>query len=273
MYIHVQAAQCGTKQIDEDGLLELLRTLPAKKTGLSSTASAKSKRPAVKKSKSATASPGTEGGVVASPPKKSVSVVTTPTRGHVTTPVLSVTPSSSLVTPTASVASPQVEGNAHLFLGPPSFPPSLSFSLSHPPSFPPWLSLSSSLLPSLPPSLPPASESLLWVDKYRPKSLKNIIGQQGEKSNARKLLKWLQDWEKNRTKGGDGGRKGGGGGGGSGDFGQGDGGRFRAALLSGPPGVGKTTTAVLVCKVSERGRRKGGGGRAEENEMRERGKQ
>lgn len=42
------------------------------------------------------------------------------------------------------------------------------------------------------------------------------------------------------TVGGWGGRGGGGGGG--------DGAGFRAALLSGPPGIGKTTTATLVCK-------------------------
>lgn len=30
--------------------------------------------------------------------------------------------------------------------------------------------------------------------------------------------------------------------------GGGDGAGFRAALLSGPPGIGKTTTATLVCK-------------------------
>ena len=35
-------------------------------------------------------------------------------------------------------------------------------------------------------------------------------------------------------------------------FGRGsdDGAGFKAALLSGPPGIGKTTTATLVCKVS-----------------------
>ena len=29
----------------------------------------------------------------------------------------------------------------------------------------------------------------MWVDKYRPRSLKNVIGQQGDKSNAKKLLR------------------------------------------------------------------------------------
>ena len=44
-------------------------------------------------------------------------------------------------------------------------------------------------------------EQLMWVDKYRPQSTKHIIGQQGEKSCVRKLLKWLQDWEQNYKKG------------------------------------------------------------------------
>lgn len=89
--------------------------------------------------------------------------------------------------------------------------------------------------------------SLLWVDKYRPHSTRNIIGQQGDRSNAKKLAIWLQNWNKNHG----GGEMGGAkrppwGGGGTRDQ---DGSSFKAALLSGPPGIGKTSTATLVCKV------------------------
>ncbi|XP_010135025.1 PREDICTED: replication factor C subunit 1, partial [Buceros rhinoceros silvestris] len=84
------------------------------------------------------------------------------------------------------------------------------------------------------------TERLLWVDKYKPVSLKAIIGQQGEQSCANKLLRWLRNWHKNASEDGQaktnktGGKD--------------DGAGFKAALLSGPPGVGKTTTASLVCK-------------------------
>ena len=40
------------------------------------------------------------------------------------------------------------------------------------------------------------AENLLWVDKYKPASLKTIIGQQGDQSCANKLLRWLQNWHK-----------------------------------------------------------------------------
>ncbi|XP_010217495.1 PREDICTED: replication factor C subunit 1 [Tinamus guttatus] len=84
------------------------------------------------------------------------------------------------------------------------------------------------------------AEKLLWVDKYKPTSLKAVIGQQGEQSCANKLLRWLRNWHKNtaedrRAK--------------TSKFGgKDDGTSFKAALLSGPPGVGKTTTAALVCE-------------------------
>lgn len=37
------------------------------------------------------------------------------------------------------------------------------------------------------------------VEKYRPKSVKQILGQQGEKSNAKKLYNWLKAWSYHRT--------------------------------------------------------------------------
>ncbi|XP_061235668.1 replication factor C subunit 1 isoform X2 [Neopsephotus bourkii] len=84
------------------------------------------------------------------------------------------------------------------------------------------------------------TERLLWVDKYKPVSLKAVIGQQGEQSCANKLLRWLRNWHKNTLE--DGQAKN------SKTGGKDDGTGFKAALLSGPPGVGKTTTASLVCK-------------------------
>uniref|UniRef100_A0A8C3U455 Replication factor C subunit 1 n=1 Tax=Catharus ustulatus TaxID=91951 RepID=A0A8C3U455_CATUS len=84
------------------------------------------------------------------------------------------------------------------------------------------------------------TERLLWVDKYKPVSLKAIIGQQGEQSCANKLLRWLKNWHKNALE--DGQAKP------SKTGSKDDGTGFKAALLSGPPGVGKTTTAALVCK-------------------------
>ncbi|XP_032689501.1 replication factor C subunit 1 isoform X2 [Odontomachus brunneus] len=76
------------------------------------------------------------------------------------------------------------------------------------------------------------------VEKYRPKSLKQIIGQQGDRSCANNLYVWLRDWHKNRQdpKFKDANSR------------QTNGQGFKAALLSGPPGVGKTTTAQVVCK-------------------------
>lgn len=40
-------------------------------------------------------------------------------------------------------------------------------------------------------------ESKLWVEKYKPSTLKQIIGQTGEKSNVNKLLNWLKCWYSN----------------------------------------------------------------------------
>uniref|UniRef100_A0A158R5J1 AAA domain-containing protein n=1 Tax=Syphacia muris TaxID=451379 RepID=A0A158R5J1_9BILA len=87
-------------------------------------------------------------------------------------------------------------------------------------------------------------EYLPWVDKYKPTTIKQIVGQNGEKSPLNKLLKWLKEWPKYHL--------------GEGAkqkrpkpppwLAQADGTSFKAALLSGPPGVGKTTCASLACK-------------------------
>ncbi|EFN78410.1 replication factor C subunit 1 [Harpegnathos saltator] len=73
------------------------------------------------------------------------------------------------------------------------------------------------------------------VEKYRPKTLKQIIGQQGDRSSAHNLYVWLRDWHKNRQDPKSSSK-------------QNNGQSFKAALLSGSPGVGKTTTAQIVCK-------------------------
>ena len=87
--------------------------------------------------------------------------------------------------------------------------------------------------------------SQLWVEKYKPTGTKNIIGQQGDRSNLKKLQNWLKGWDKHHgiaavgkppTRPPPWGAS------------KDDGAWAKAALLSGPPGVGKTTTSYLVAK-------------------------
>lgn len=84
-------------------------------------------------------------------------------------------------------------------------------------------------------------QTQLWVEKYKPTSFTKIIGQNTEKSNANKLLNWLKNWQKFHQITGDSKAK-------KTWNDQETGSSFKAALLSGPPGIGKTTTAQLTCK-------------------------
>eukprot|EP00041_Stephanoeca_diplocostata_P016684 m.329595 g.329595 ORF g.329595 m.329595 type:complete len:984 (+) comp20449_c0_seq2:60-3011(+) len=79
----------------------------------------------------------------------------------------------------------------------------------------------------------------LWSVKYAPTNVSKIVGQNGPKSNMNKLKNWLQDWYKNKErratepmprKPSD------------------TGWEFSTCVMAGPPGVGKTTTAHLVCQ-------------------------
>ncbi|XP_061763209.1 replication factor C subunit 1 isoform X4 [Nerophis ophidion] len=203
-----KAESFGTIILSEDDLLELIRTKPGKKSKYQIAAEAESKA-------SKTRSP--PGQASKSTPK---AAKVSPSKGN----------SKSPHTP-----SPAKTGRASG-----ANPPGRSSTLTA------RRDLDFSSGPR-PPSKLKEEEgpSLLWVDKYRPLSLKALIGQQGDQSCANKLLRWLQTWHKHH---------------GTGaskapvarfvKFGSGkdDGSGFKAALLSGPPGVGKTTTAALVCE-------------------------
>lgn len=81
---------------------------------------------------------------------------------------------------------------------------------------------------------PVAANSQLWTSKYAPTQLAHICG---NKANVEKIQSWLQAWSKNRKydfqrRGADGM------------------GAVRAVILSGPPGIGKTTAAHLAAKLA-----------------------
>ncbi|GMS80266.1 hypothetical protein PENTCL1PPCAC_2441, partial [Pristionchus entomophagus] len=84
-----------------------------------------------------------------------------------------------------------------------------------------------------------------WVDKYKPTAAIHLVGQAGEKSPMNKLTDWLNKWKHwhlgegakiKRSKPPPGVQT--------------DGSPFKAILLSGPPGIGKTTCAHLVCEMA-----------------------
>lgn len=77
----------------------------------------------------------------------------------------------------------------------------------------------------------------MWVDKYKPANTKAIVGQQGAKSCVNKLLLWLKKWHENNSPTTN-----------KHALSREMGFIFKAALLSGPPGIGKTTTAQLACR-------------------------
>lgn len=207
-----KAAALGTKIVDEDGLLNLIRTMPGKKSKYEIAVEAE-----VKKAKSKleqTPQKNNQGKRKVSPTKKeseSKRNRLTPQKGSSLTPTKR---GLSLCQRGPHVTEPQAQKQQ---------------GSSQPKS-------------EAEGSGDNRAESLLWVDKYKPTSLKTIIGQQGDQSCANKLLRWLRNWHRAPSEGTKHATK-------LGKFaGKDDGSSFKAALLSGPPGVGKTTTASLVCQ-------------------------
>ncbi|KAF2865366.1 replication factor RFC1 C terminal domain-containing protein [Massariosphaeria phaeospora] len=79
----------------------------------------------------------------------------------------------------------------------------------------------------------PSVDSRLWTTKYAPTSLNQICG---NKTTVEKLQRWLKNFPKNQRTG----------------FkmaGADGSGVFKAVMLHGPPGIGKTTAAHLVAKI------------------------
>jgi len=74
-----------------------------------------------------------------------------------------------------------------------------------------------------------SNASELWTTKYAPKSMNDMVGNTG---SIRKLANWLENWYESRN-----GKRS-------------EGSEFRAAMLSGPPGIGKTTAAHLIGKLA-----------------------
>lgn len=79
------------------------------------------------------------------------------------------------------------------------------------------------------PSDKPDSEKL-WTVKYAPTKIEQICGNKG---NVQKLRTWLENWSANHR---------------NGFTNYANGGDKRAVLISGPPGIGKTTSAHIVAK-------------------------
>jgi replication factor C subunit 1 len=86
---------------------------------------------------------------------------------------------------------------------------------------------------SQPPSSPQTSAGDLWTTKYAPTSLNMICG---NKAPVEKIQNWLRNWHNSAKY----------------DFKKGgkDGsGLYRAVIIHGPPGIGKTTAAHLIAKL------------------------
>lgn len=74
-----------------------------------------------------------------------------------------------------------------------------------------------------------SNDEKLWTSKYAPTSASQLCG---NKNQVEKLRVWLRDWFEYSKKNFDG----------TGP----EGSKFRAAMISGPPGIGKTTAAHLI---------------------------
>ena len=79
----------------------------------------------------------------------------------------------------------------------------------------------------------PAIDNRLWTTKYAPTTMSQICGNKGQ---VEKLQRWLREWPTNQRIGFKKAGK-------DGSF------NFRAVIIHGPPGIGKTTAAHIVARA------------------------
>ena len=108
-HTHTQATQLGTKQIDEDGLLDLVRTRPARKNQVTAP------KRLIKKSPPTPQGCRVRSPSVTTPTTSHMTPVATPTRSHMTTAATPTgshmtTPSPVMSSSSPSVATPNIEG-------------------------------------------------------------------------------------------------------------------------------------------------------------------
>ncbi|KAN0040104.1 hypothetical protein ACTA71_011992 [Dictyostelium dimigraforme] len=70
----------------------------------------------------------------------------------------------------------------------------------------------------------PKGHDMLWVEKYKPKAIEDLVGNPGI---FQEFSKWLDQWHSTAPR---------------------EASKKNAVLLSGPPGIGKTSAALLICK-------------------------
>ncbi|KAF4790402.1 Replication factor C subunit 1 [Turdus rufiventris] len=169
-----KASTLGTKVIDEDGLFDLIRTMPGKKSKYELAAETEAKKMESKTKKSPQKAEAGKRNF--SPYKREANnkkYKSTPEKGESIRSVKKETTTVRKLTDfkrqtTEDKEAPKPNGNSVSEVN------------------------------------EDGTERLLWVDKYKPVSLKAIIGQQGEQSCANKLLRWLKNWHKNALEDGQG---------------------------------------------------------------------
>ncbi|EGC39144.1 hypothetical protein DICPUDRAFT_96642 [Dictyostelium purpureum] len=154
--------------------------------------------------------------MVSTPPLSSSPPTTAAASKGIAKPTLPIKPSLPLKPNTTATTTTTTSSAS-------SFKPASGLQYAYTPP-PQTISMSSIVVPPNISSIPKGHDQL-WVEKYKPKDLKDLIG---NGSVFEQLSLFLSQWNQKQPK---------------------DPNKRNAVLLSGPPGIGKTSAAILLCKL------------------------